>query len=610
MSIWIDRAVHRPGNRTACAACLALACTGSVGATPAPTDEATVLYVNAGVIGGAGDGTSWENAFSGRNGLQAALAAATGSSGPISIWVASGVYAPAPAGGPPSSTFMLEDGVALLGGFVGVERSAEERDPTANPTILTGDLNDDDTSSGSVVDNVEHVVRAEGVGPTAVVDGFVIERGRADGGGIEKGSGGGLLAMSSSPTIAHCVFRFNYANWGGGGAAMFGGSGTITACTFSQNKGDLVGGAVQHTDGASWTFASCQFDANIGGNGAGIFSGSLFATALPCTLTVSDCAFVANSGLVGSASGIGINAWKGTALVERSIFHGNTTVAGGGGMYLRSVDATIRDCDFVGNEGQADGGGGVYVDGGDLDGPPSPFEPHFINCRFVGNNGAMLCTFGGVARLTNCTVAHNTIGIEHLAWPTFAVLGDGAGLHLENTIVWGNQPVFAPGLGGILFQSGNAVVTADSCDVQSFDGTIAGEGSFALAPDFVDAGGADDILGTADDDVRLAEGSPCVDAGLDALIDGLADVDLDGNPRVADGDGRGGARVDVGAYELPAPPVATPDLDGDGDVDGADLGILLGSWGPCGGCPADLNGDGQVDGADLGTLLAAWDSRR
>ena len=50
------------------------------------------------------------------------------------------------------------------------------------------------------------------------------------------------------------------------------------------------------------------------------------------------------------------------------------------------------------------------------------------------------------------------------------------------------------------------------------------------------------------------------------------------------------------------------DLNGDGVVDGADLGLLLGAWGPCppGGCPADLNGDGVVDGADLGLLLGAW----
>ena len=49
-----------------------------------------------------------------------------------------------------------------------------------------------------------------------------------------------------------------------------------------------------------------------------------------------------------------------------------------------------------------------------------------------------------------------------------------------------------------------------------------------------------------------------------------------------------------------------PDLDGDGDVDGADLGLLLSAWGPCPGCPADLNGNGVVDGADLGLLLTEW----
>ncbi|MFG0275704.1 MAG: hypothetical protein ACF8QF_11665 [Phycisphaerales bacterium] len=47
------------------------------------------------------------------------------------------------------------------------------------------------------------------------------------------------------------------------------------------------------------------------------------------------------------------------------------------------------------------------------------------------------------------------------------------------------------------------------------------------------------------------------------------------------------------------------DLNGDGAVDGADLGLLLGAWGAAGG-PADLNGDNMVDGGDLGLLLGAW----
>ncbi|MCA9285567.1 MAG: hypothetical protein KDA22_10145, partial [Phycisphaerales bacterium] len=50
------------------------------------------------------------------------------------------------------------------------------------------------------------------------------------------------------------------------------------------------------------------------------------------------------------------------------------------------------------------------------------------------------------------------------------------------------------------------------------------------------------------------------------------------------------------------------DLDGNGVVNGADLGLLLGLWGPCldACCPADLTGDGAVDGGDLGILLGNW----
>ncbi len=46
------------------------------------------------------------------------------------------------------------------------------------------------------------------------------------------------------------------------------------------------------------------------------------------------------------------------------------------------------------------------------------------------------------------------------------------------------------------------------------------------------------------------------------------------------------------------------DLDGDGQVDGADLGVLLSEWELDGA--SDLNRDGIVDGADLGILLANW----
>jgi hypothetical protein len=53
------------------------------------------------------------------------------------------------------------------------------------------------------------------------------------------------------------------------------------------------------------------------------------------------------------------------------------------------------------------------------------------------------------------------------------------------------------------------------------------------------------------------------------------------------------------------PPTCPADLDGNGVVDGADLGLLLNAWGPF-ATAADLNGDGQVNGGDLGLLIAAW----
>ncbi len=54
--------------------------------------------------------------------------------------------------------------------------------------------------------------------------------------------------------------------------------------------------------------------------------------------------------------------------------------------------------------------------------------------------------------------------------------------------------------------------------------------------------------------------------------------------------------------------ICVGDLNGDGEVNGADLGLILGAWGPCTAtpCTGDLNGDGQVNGADLGLILGAW----
>jgi hypothetical protein len=72
-------------------------------------------------------------------------------------------------------------------------------------------------------------------------------------------------------------------------------------------------------------------------------------------------------------------------------------------------------------------------------------------------------------------------------------------------------------------------------------------------------------------------------------------------------------RIDAGvvpipvgvAWIRPAETVVPGDVNGDGLVDGADVGLLLSAYGTS-DAGADVNGDGIVDGADLGIVLANW----
>lgn len=79
-----------------------------------------------------------------------------------------------------------------------------------------------------------------------------------------------------------------------------------------------------------------------------------------------------------------------------------------------------------------------------------------------------------------------------------------------------------------------------------------------------------------------------------------------GTLALAFGDGTGGANADA-LYDFVQVTVnmgMSADFNGDGRVDGADLGVLLASWGQPG--VTDLDCSGATDGADLGTLLANW----
>ena len=130
----------------------------------------SILFVDASAPH-SGDGSSWSRAL---NDLQDALDEAEARSGFVEIWVAEGTYRPSERidpNDPRSATFSLVDtisiqgllGVAVYGGFAGIETERERRDPSIHETVLSGDLlGDDEADAGSRADNSYHVLSGRG----------------------------------------------------------------------------------------------------------------------------------------------------------------------------------------------------------------------------------------------------------------------------------------------------------------------------------------------------------------------------------------------------------------------------------------------------------------
>ncbi len=184
--------------------------------------SAQIIFVNANspACPGVGNGASWATAFCN---LQDALdAAQTGNQ----IWVAQGVYLPKKAAdGTLTSnnrfkTFFINKNIQLYGGFSGTEAALNQRNWSANPTILSGDVG----SPGVHTDNSYHVVWFNGVSTAAVLNGFIVEHGFANGNETNNDDvGGGIYIngddfVESSPTIVNCTFRNNHCIFSTGAA--------------------------------------------------------------------------------------------------------------------------------------------------------------------------------------------------------------------------------------------------------------------------------------------------------------------------------------------------------------------------------------------------------
>jgi hypothetical protein len=265
--------------------------------------------------------------------------------------------------------------------------------------------------------------------------------------------------------------------------------------------------------------------------------------AYDTNLAVVDCVLTSCRAEIGGA----IWNLEGSLSLRGCEFSGNAASIAAGGVFSASNTeaeaVTVQHCVFVNNSTPL-GIGGVGI---------GHFSCEVFNSRFTGNDAPSVAGGLGdaceISRIANCVFSHNTallgsaLSSGNLAASVVnCTFGHNTGIPLQsftpmvlgNCIFWGNEPptIDAPR------------ATAAYCDVE---GGFPGDANIDADPLFVQPGTGD---------LRLVEGSPCIDAGdgaalpPDALdLDGDGDLaeplplDLDGNPRIA------GRAVDMGAYE-------------------------------------------------------------
>jgi predicted outer membrane repeat protein len=286
-----------------------------------PNNGGKIIYVDCNATG-RNDGSSWADAF---KNLRSALNVASTSE---QIWVAKGVYKPnqdeeQSATGKGPATFMLKTGVAIYGGFPSGGGKWEESDPTTNKTILSGDVKDEDITVNILVEQqsktghfekIFHVVTASGVDETALIDGFIITGGNANGSQYNtEQCGGGLYSKAGSPTISNCTFKLNSAAQGGA-ISIWQGNPRFVNCRFIENSAGDTGGAIYSSE-SNPAIINCIFTRNKAAEkGGGIYNENGKAKIINCTMTKNY-----------AYAGGGIYNQKSTPTLANCIIWGNTS---------------------------------------------------------------------------------------------------------------------------------------------------------------------------------------------------------------------------------------------------------------------------------------------
>ena len=341
--------------------------------------------------------------------------------------------------------------------------------------------------------------------------------------------------------------------------------------TGSSNKNIDFGGKdiyLASTGGA----ANCIIDCQNSGRGFYFHSGETNAAIID--------GFTIQNGRVVDNHGGGIHCYDDASptivsCVVQNCRSESTGVSGGGGgisCYL-NCSAQIINCIIEGNHADINGGGISCLHEGS--------SPTIINCLITNNDsdiGGGIHFTNSTATIVNCTIVGNTADSEGGGVSSY--LASSSPL-LSNTVIWGNS---APS-GKSIFVESQASLTLNYCDYANGVGDVENQGTFTpndcstLDPEFVNA---------TEQDYHLVIGSPCINAGSNALIPGGITTDLDGNPRVKS------ITVDMGCYE--GRWFVIPDSYGtiqaaiDASIDGETVLVRDGTYTGAGNKNLDLSG--------------------